>query len=185
MSQESTDSVDNRSVSNTETTGNDKITRDIVEEKNTDTNKQEGKKDKRKRRRRRNYDDYDAEVDKEEREFKKLKNNDLPAGLVSTTSNVDLDQISDSDIDDEKLDQLLDKELENDVEDDLAEIDASNIIPGGRRTRGKIIDYKKAVKELDSAKTNSNLKAANATNKEIEVDDDDDDDDDDDADFKI
>jgi hypothetical protein len=37
-------------------------------------------------------------------------------------------------------------ELEEEEEDDLAEIDPSNII-GGRRTRGKQIDFAKAAEE--------------------------------------
>lgn len=34
-------------------------------------------------------------------------------------------------------------------EDDLVEIDTSNIISGGRRTRGKVIDFKEAAKKVD------------------------------------
>ena len=51
---------------------------------------------------------------------------------------------------------------DDDEEDELQEIDLDNIVQGGRRTRGKVIDFAKAAEE----------------NKE-ELDDDDEDDDDD------
>ena len=37
---------------------------------------------------------------------------------------------------------------EDEEDDDLAEIDTANIITGGRRTRGRVIDYKKTAKAL-------------------------------------
>lgn len=53
-----------------------------------------------------------------------------------------------SDVNDDKL------IVEDEEEDDLAEIDVTNIITQGRRTRGKVIDYSKVEKELkkDNAK---------------------------------
>lgn len=94
-----------------------------------------------KRRRRRNYDDYDAELAKEEEENKEKKQKLDESGKMDTHSD------GDSDIDDVKLDTFIGNEIEE--EDDLAEIDTSNIITTGRRTRGKIIDYKKTAEELD------------------------------------
>mgnify|MGYP003365416857 CR=1 FL=1 len=115
-----------------------------------------------KRRRRRNYDDYDNEVAQEEKTLKENKKTKLASGITGEgadgskkvsdiqkkSSNGD-ENASDSDVDDEKLDRLMGNELDEE-DDDLNEIDTSNIITGGRRTRGKIIDYKKAAKELDS-----------------------------------
>lgn len=92
------------------------------------------------KRRRRNYDDNDAAVAKEESN-KSVKN------LGDKTQGEDAEDDDQSDLDDAKLDALVDNDEE---EDDLAEIDTSNIIPTGRRTRGKIIDYKKTAAELDS-----------------------------------
>lgn len=92
------------------------------------------------KRRRRNYDDNDAEVAKEEN-TKSAKN------LGEKTQTGDAEDDDQSDLDDAKLDALVDNDEE---EDDLAEIDTSNIIPTGRRTRGKIIDYKKTAAELDN-----------------------------------
>lgn len=40
--------------------------------------------------------------------------------------------------------------LEEGEEDDLLEIDQSNIITSGRRTRGKVIDFTKAAEKLNS-----------------------------------
>lgn len=40
-------------------------------------------------------------------------------------------------------------------EDDLAEIDTTNIIEGGRRTRGKKIDFAKAAAEADAMEEDS------------------------------
>ena len=38
--------------------------------------------------------------------------------------------------------------LDDEDDDDLAEIDTSNIISGGRRTRGKQIDFTNAVQDV-------------------------------------
>ncbi|CAI5133468.1 BEM_HP_G0073270.mRNA.1.CDS.1 [Saccharomyces cerevisiae] len=64
---------------------------------------------------------------------------------------------SESDMDDAKLDALMGNEGEEE-EDDLAEIDTSNIITSGRRTRGKVIDYKKTAEELDKKEPSTDSK---------------------------
>ncbi|CUM65983.1 uncharacterized protein PRCAT00003637001 [Priceomyces carsonii] len=52
------------------------------------------------------------------------------------------DEDEDDDEDDDNLG------LDDDLDDDLAEIDASNIITSGRRTRGRVIDFQKAAEKL-------------------------------------
>lgn len=116
-----------------------------------------------KRRRRRNYDDYDAEVAKEETKTK---------GGSEKSEGKTAAEDSESDMDDAKLDALMGNEVEEE-EDDLAEIDTSNIITSGRRTRGKVIDYKKTAEELD--KNEATEKSTNETGKDDEEDDEDDD----------
>lgn len=83
--------------------------------------KNEGEPKKEKKRRRRQYDDAPEEEEEEE---------------------------DDDDEDDDKLDAKLEEDDDAD-EDDLAEIDSSNIITTGRRTRGKVIDYAKTAEKLD------------------------------------
>ncbi|SCU88327.1 LANO_0D01772g1_1 [Lachancea nothofagi CBS 11611] len=103
----------------------------------TDSKKHELKDQSEKKRvkRRRNYDDYDKEVAAED---SKVKTSGKKDGKSEDESESE---------DDEKLDMMLNKEEEED--DDLAEIDSTNIIQGGRRTRGKVIDYKKTAEALD------------------------------------
>ncbi|AQZ12602.1 CHZ1 (YER030W) [Zygosaccharomyces parabailii] len=84
--------------------------------------KRKSKDATRPRKRRRNYEENDAKVEGEK------------------------PPQEDSDVDDVQLDTLVAPEDEE--EDDLAEIDTSNIITTGRRTRGKIIDYKKTAEQL-------------------------------------
>ncbi|CCE62977.1 hypothetical protein TPHA_0D03420 [Tetrapisispora phaffii CBS 4417] len=112
------------------------------------------------KRRRRNYDDYDAEVNKDEEKSKEESKTDDFKGEG------DEDEISD-----ERLDAMI--TLEDEFEDDLAEIDTSNIITTGRRTRGKIIDYKKTAEKLDAS-----------TGKSAALDNENDEDEDEDVDFK-
>ncbi|CUS24176.1 LAQU0S14e01926g1_1 [Lachancea quebecensis] len=140
-----------------------------------DTKKHELKDqaDKKRVKRRRNYDDYDKEVAAEDSKAKKENKGTGNDGSESESE------------DDEKLDMLLNKEEEE--EDDLAEIDSSNIIQGGRRTRGKVIDYKKTAEALDkeSGKTTEEPKeqpAQKETAKESEAPEEDEDAED--ADFK-
>ncbi|QLG71211.1 hypothetical protein HG535_0B02500 [Zygotorulaspora mrakii] len=95
------------------------------------------------KRRRRNYDDYDEAVAKEEKDSKANRKEKKSNG---TSEGAD-DASDESEMDDAKLDALVGSDEE---EEDLAEIDTSNIITAGRRTRGKIIDYKKTAEELES-----------------------------------
>ena len=117
-----------------------------------------------KKRRRRNYDDYDNEVAQEEKELKDKKKLKVSAGgangadSTNKTGSAD-NSDSDSDVDDAKLDLLMGNELD-DEDDDLAEIDTTNIITSGRRTRGKVIDYKKAAEELDKVEGSAAKEAA-------------------------
>lgn len=80
-----------------------------------------------KKRRRRQYDD------------------DVPLESKTAQKNSDDEDDDDEGIDDEALDREVDEE---DEEDDLLEIDQSNIITTGRRTRGKVIDFSKAAEKL-------------------------------------
>ncbi|SCU95357.1 LADA_0G15170g1_1 [Lachancea dasiensis] len=127
--------------------------------------------DKKRVKRRRNYDDHDKEVAAED---SKVKSSGQNGGKNDSESESE---------DDEKLDMLLNKEDED--EDDLAEIDSSNIITGGRRTRGKMIDYKKTAEVLDKEAGKS---AEDASGKEeaaaAEGGDEDADEDAEDVDFK-
>ncbi|KAH3679667.1 hypothetical protein WICMUC_000807 [Wickerhamomyces mucosus] len=85
------------------------------------------KKDKTKRRRRQ-YDDVPTEKDEKDEE----------------------DEDEEDEEDDAKLDAKLEEDDDEEEEDDdLAEIDASNIITTGRRTRGKVVDFKQAAEKLD------------------------------------
>ncbi|SMN20429.1 similar to Saccharomyces cerevisiae YER030W CHZ1 Histone chaperone for Htz1p/H2A-H2B dimer [Maudiozyma saulgeensis] len=140
-----------------------------------------------KKRRRRNYDDYDNEVAQEEKDLKQQKKNqtsieskvgDVSSKTGSIAQKKNADDDSDSDVDDEKLDRLMGNELEEE-EDDLTEIDTTNIITSGRRTRGKIIDYKKAARELDNAEQKQE---PSTVTKDQE---DKDDDEEDDEEFKV
>lgn len=56
------------------------------------------------------------------------------------------DEEDEDDDGDEINDELAD--LDDEDDDDLAEIDPANIIPSGRRTRGKVIDFTKAAEKL-------------------------------------
>jgi hypothetical protein len=65
---------------------------------------------------------------------------------------------TDSDDSDEDKDPVDDEKLivEDEEEDDLAEIDVTNIITQGRRTRGKVIDYSKVDEELKQENKDGN-----------------------------
>lgn len=97
-----------------------------AEETVADDKPVESKKEKKHRKKRRTQ--YDDEVPKEKSEDEKEDAED-----------------EDDDYDDAN-DDLLD--LDDEEEDDLAEIDTANIIAGGRRTRGKIVDFNKAAEKL-------------------------------------
>lgn len=142
--------------------------RELESQKESSHNKSEKSVEpKPKRRRRRNYDDYDAEVAKEET---KAKN-----GLTKSENNGTVED-SESDMDDAKLDALMGNEGEEE-EDDLAEIDTSNIITSGRRTRGKVIDYKKTAEELDKKEPSTGSKDDVGYGEKEEDDEDEEDDD--------
>ncbi|EHN02705.1 Chz1p [Saccharomyces cerevisiae x Saccharomyces kudriavzevii VIN7] len=134
------------------------------QKESTDTKSEKPVEPRSKRRRRRNYDDYDAEVAKEETKAKSY-----PAKSKRKETAED----SESDMDDAKLDALMGNEGEEE-DDDLAEIDTSNIITSGRRTRGKVIDYKKTAEDLDKKELNANSND-DAKNDGEEDDDEDDD----------
>ncbi|KAI2641938.1 histone chaperone domain CHZ-domain-containing protein [Xylaria nigripes] len=75
-----------------------------------------------------------------------------------------VDQSMDEDDDDDSGEEDVADDVEDDDDDNMDEIDTNNIVDGGRRTRGRVIDWAKAAQENP-------------------VDDDDDDDDDDEDDF--
>lgn len=60
------------------------------------------------------------------------------------------DEGEDDEDDDDDADDINDElaDLDDEDDDDLAEIDPANIIPSGRRTRGKVIDFAKAAEKL-------------------------------------
>ncbi|SCU83097.1 LAFA_0D01706g1_1 [Lachancea sp. 'fantastica'] len=140
--------------------------------------------EKKRVKRRRNYDEHDKEVTAEDSKAKSSGKKDVK----------DTEDSSDESEDDEKLDLMLNKEDEDD--DDLAEIDSTNIITGGRRTRGKVIDYKKTAEKLDKEAGKEALPEEDTEDGEIpaktspegqngnENGDEDEDEDEDDGDFK-
>ncbi|CCD23636.1 Chz1p NDAI_0B06040 [Naumovozyma dairenensis CBS 421] len=150
---------------------NDEVAVAVVADNNDKNQNDSRNKPEKKRRKRRNYDAYDEEVAKEEAEEKTQKK------LKTDSSKGDQGEIIDedaSDLDDAKLDMLMGKDVDEE-EDDLAEIDTSNIITGGRRTRGKVIDFKKTAEKLEGKKEEE---AAMPTNE------DDDEEEDPDVEFK-
>ncbi|BFZ61070.1 hypothetical protein YB2330_002128 [Saitoella coloradoensis] len=65
-------------------------------------------------------------------------------GKAVDIPNFDDEELEEEESEDENVDESMQvEEDEEEEEDDLAEIDTSNIISGGRRTRGKQIDYTK------------------------------------------
>ncbi|ODV87598.1 hypothetical protein CANARDRAFT_21544 [[Candida] arabinofermentans NRRL YB-2248] len=79
---------------------------------------------------------------KKKRKHSRRKYDDAPPAEEAEKDSDDDDDDDDKDLDDDKL------IVEDDEEDDLLEIDASNIITTGRRTRGKVIDYSKVSEKL-------------------------------------
>ncbi|KAJ5775983.1 uncharacterized protein N7511_000994 [Penicillium nucicola] len=55
----------------------------------------------------------------------------------------------DDDSSSESENEMADNDEEDDGQDNLEPIDTSNIIQGGRRTRGKAVDYAEAAQGLD------------------------------------
>ncbi|KAH0363714.1 hypothetical protein KCU65_g7283, partial [Aureobasidium melanogenum] len=66
-------------------------------------------------------------------------------GKAKAVEDLDMDDDSSS----EEEEQAAPEEHEEGEEDNMEEIDESNIISGGRRTRGKTIDFAKAAEGLD------------------------------------
>ncbi|XBW35527.1 hypothetical protein QEN19_001102 [Hanseniaspora menglaensis] len=137
------------------------------------------KKDK--KRRRRNYDDIDNQVQKiEESNVTKISDQTKLSGGAQNLEDDDSDDLNDDELD--RL-MLLEEEKEKLVgdakedEEDEEEIDATILeeTNKSRRTRGKVIDFKKTAELLNKEKK-----------VELEIgeeDEEDDDDDDDDADY--
>ncbi|KAL6925828.1 hypothetical protein ACO0SA_000429 [Hanseniaspora valbyensis] len=147
-----------------------------------------------KKRRRRNYDDIDKQVQKLEESSVTKISDTTKLGVtkdVKTLEDVDSDDMNDDELDrlmlleeeKEKLTANSNVENEDDEDDDegldlslLEEEDAS--LAPKRRTRGKVIDYKKTAELLDKEKEKKLETASNDDAKNEEEDDDDDDDDD-------
>ncbi|KEQ91730.1 hypothetical protein AUEXF2481DRAFT_43899 [Aureobasidium subglaciale EXF-2481] len=66
-------------------------------------------------------------------------------GKGKAVEDMDMDDDSSS----EEEEQAAPEEQEEGEEDNMEEIDESNILSGGRRTRGKTIDFAKAAEGLD------------------------------------
>ncbi|KAI4833877.1 hypothetical protein E4T44_09159, partial [Aureobasidium sp. EXF-8845] len=66
-------------------------------------------------------------------------------GKAKAVEDMDMDDDSSS----EEEEQAAPEEQEEGEEDNMEEIDESNILSGGRRTRGKTIDFAKAAEGLD------------------------------------
>ena len=147
-----------------------------------------------KKRRRRNYDDIDKQVQKLE-ESSVTKISDTTKLSVSKDAKT-LDEVDSDDMNDDELDRLMlleeekekltanaNVENEDDEDDDegldlsiLEEEDAS--VTPKRRTRGKVIDYKKTAELLDKEKEKKLEAASNEDAKDDEEEEDDDDEDD-------
>ncbi|KAI1506566.1 histone chaperone domain CHZ-domain-containing protein [Biscogniauxia marginata] len=65
----------------------------------------------------------------------------------AVATEVPADQTMDEDDDDDDDDEEEGDAGEDEAEDGLDEIDPSNIVEGGRRTRGRVIDWAKAAEE--------------------------------------
>mgnify|MGYP004710948055 CR=1 FL=1 len=124
-----------------------------------DLNTNKVKKDK--KRRRRNYDDIDSQVQKIEEDSKLEKTvNDASSSDSRVLDEVDSDDLNDDELDrlmllEEEKEKLLNKSKPKDVdeaEDDSEEsfeLSAVEDVPTTRRTRGKVIDYKKTAEKLN------------------------------------
>ena len=92
---------------------------------------------------RKNEEAKSATADQDKKKKKKKSRHSRYDTLDEPKTDSDDSDDGNDDIDDEKL------IVEDEEEDDLAEIDATNIITQGRRTRGKVIDYSKIQAEMD------------------------------------
>ncbi|KAL6926328.1 hypothetical protein ACO0SA_001871 [Hanseniaspora valbyensis] len=147
-----------------------------------------------KKRRRRNYDDIDKQVQKLEESSVTKISDTTKLGVskdAKTLEEVDSDDMNDDELDrlmlleeeKEKLTSNTNVENEDDEDDDegldlsiLEEEDAS--VTPKRRTRGKVIDYKKTAELLDKEKEKKLEAASNEDVKDDEEEEDDDDEDD-------
>lgn len=119
----SSGSKEDTKVEETEKTGEGSV--GGVKEEETTEKKREHEGGEKKRKKRRTH--YDDEPPKEEAKSEDEEEDD-----------------NDADGDAEAYEENAEEE-----EEDLLEIDESNIITGGRRTRGKVIDFQKAAEEND------------------------------------
>ncbi|KAI3327620.1 hypothetical protein HD806DRAFT_328262 [Xylariaceae sp. AK1471] len=58
-----------------------------------------------------------------------------------------VDHSMDEDDDDDSGEEEVGEDVEEDDDDNMDEIDLNNIVDGGRRTRGRVIDWAKAAEE--------------------------------------
>ena len=132
----------------------------------SDLNTNKVKKDK--KRRRRNYDDIDSQVQKIEEDTKINKNTvDVPSN-TRVLDEVDSDDLNDDELDrlmllEEEKEKFLNKskpkeadEVDDDESEESFELSAVEDIPVTRRTRGKVIDYKKTAEKLNEEENGLN-----------------------------
>lgn len=119
----------------------------------SDLNTNKVKKDK--KRRRRNYDDIDNQIQKIE-EDTKIKQVGVNAKSTKALEDVDSDDLNDDELDklmllEEEKEKLLNKTetKDDDESEESFELSAVEDVPTTRRTRGKVIDYKKTAEELN------------------------------------
>ncbi|KAL6935004.1 uncharacterized protein HGUI_02209 [Hanseniaspora guilliermondii] len=119
-----------------------------------DLNTNKVKKDK--KRRRRNYDDIDNQIQKIEEDTKTKHAGDNSKSNTRALDEVDSDDLNDDELDklmllEEEKEKLLNKTeiKDNDDSEESFELSAVEDIPTTRRTRGKVIDYKKTAEILD------------------------------------
>lgn len=104
-----------------------------------------------KKKKRRTYDDEDEpEKRNEEDEAGVNKEGDEEDEEVDADAEEQEEGDDDDDDDEDEYEGEDDGEDEEEEEDELNEIDTTNIITTGRRTRGKQIDFKDAAAKLDS-----------------------------------
>lgn len=148
----------------TEDTGVDSKGVDVVNEAtdaNTSTTESVKRKDSgetagepKKKKKRRTYDDDEPEVKKDEgKSEENVEEGDEDEDADAEVQEEGEDDDDDDDDDDEEdYEGEDDGEDEEEEEDELNEIDTTNIITSGRRTRGKQIDFKDAAAKLDADK---------------------------------
>jgi hypothetical protein len=65
----------------------------------------------------------------------------------ATATDEPMEQSMDEEDDDDSGDEEAGDDVADDDEDNMEEIDLNNIVDGGRRTRGRVIDWAKAAEE--------------------------------------